>query len=109
MQNAGLLRETTLNGMRGVCSGRSETNADWVTVVCQDGRRFVLLDRYDQIDVEQLVPVSDRSPVSLRGPVGAHEQFMIELLRATHTPFALWCEMCVQACGTSDWDKSVSD
>ena len=69
---AGLLRDAKLTGMRGVCLGRSATNADRVTVALRDGRRFNVraenLTRYDQIAVEQLVPENGRSAVALRVP-----------------------------------------
>ena len=69
------LRDTTRNGMRSVCLGRSETNADQVTVVHRDGRRVNVRTesrkKYDQIGVEQLVPDIDHSAVALRYPEGA--------------------------------------
>ena len=77
MEIAGVVHNTTVNAVRGVCSERSETNAKRVTVVLLDGREVNVRSenrkRCDQIDSRQLVLASNPSAVALRGSEGAPE------------------------------------
>ena len=106
MEIAGLERDTPLNGVRQVWSGRRETNAGRVTVVPREGRRVNVrtgnLKVCDQIGVKQLVPESNRSAVALRDSEGAPTKAMVESQFLTHTPHApvVRCMLCVQARGT---------
>ena len=101
---AALLRDTTLKGVRGVCSGRSEASADPITVVRRDGCRFKNLTKVlPKSMLNSLFHESDRSTVAPRGPECAPSKAMIETHNSQHFPYAPRCEICVQARGTSDW------
>ena len=99
---AGLESDTPLNDVREVCPRRGETNADQATVVLRDGRRVNARAR-------RASRSKIRSAVALLGPEDGSIKATVESHNLTHTHFTPWCEMCVQARGTSDWRRTVSD
>ena len=102
---AGLLRDTTLNGMKGVCSGRSETNADRVTAVLCDGLQISRGTTKSML-YSQSLKATVRQWL-LRGPEGVPEQGPDPVAQFdAHAPR---CEICAQPRETSDWHKPASD
>ena len=106
---AGLVRYMGLNGKR-VWMGRAPDGERWLIALLGGRRVNVKMSNIKpagDLDTE-IVKGEDTSAVPLKGPEDPPSRAMIEAHNLTHLPAALWCEICVQARGRSDWHTHVN-
>lgn len=113
---AGLTTHSALNGQRGRCVQKLESEPERWRVKLDTGRVInVKLDNIRRLDLPTAeVPSRDaessaRGPVALRSPGELPSRAVIESHNLAHLPYAAWCEICVAARGETDQHTPVEE